>query len=333
MYKYKFISIITAAALLSGCGIFGKADENVINSPKETVGYVVETPTPEPSNTLAPSPVPTPSGTPTPTQVPVKPTPAATSSPSPKPVVQPSSEPQNLAKLDREILDKLENKKLSWWINLNNEHKPTTVPSDIKNMIDNHNGIYIGDTSKKVVYLTFDEGYENGYTPSILDTLKANNVKSIFFITGPYLDKNPELVKRMLDEGHQVGNHSINHPSLPTLSYASLEKELLGLETKFAEKFGEGFKYMRPPMGEYSQRTLEAAKQMGYKSIFWSYAFKDYDVNDQKGADYAYNKVMDNLHNGAVILLHAVSKDNAAALDRMIKDIRAQGYEIRPFDL
>jgi len=236
-------------------------------------------------------------------------------------------------KLNTGILDKLNNNKLGWWIGLNKNHQPTTVTPEIQTMIDNHGGIYLGDTSKKVVYLTFDEGYENGYTAKILDTLKANNVKSIFFITGPYLKQNEALVKRMLDEGHQVGNHSINHPSLPTIDYAGIEKELLGLEQDFKAKFGKGFKYMRPPMGEYSQRTLEAAKQLGYKSIFWSYAYLDYDVNNQKGTDYAYKMVMDNLHNGEILLLHAVSKDNAEALDRIIKDIKAQGYEIRPFDL
>jgi peptidoglycan-N-acetylmuramic acid deacetylase len=239
----------------------------------------------------------------------------------------------NVEKLNVNILEKLDNKKFSWWIRLNKEHKPPTTNEDIEKLIDKYDGIYLGDTSQKVIYLTFDEGYENGYTPQILDTLKENDVKTIFFVTSSYVKNNPELVKRMLDEGHQVGNHTINHPSLPDLGYEKLENELLGLEKEFYEQFQVGFKYMRPPAGEYSERVLAAAQQLGYKTVFWSFAYDDWYADKIRGADYAYNKVMENLHNGAVLLLHAVSKDNADALDRIIKDIRAEGYEIRAFDL
>ena len=240
---------------------------------------------------------------------------------------------QKTEKLDSAYLDKLDNTKLSWWFTPNKEHNPPEIPLNAKELCQKYDGIYIGNTEEKVIYLTFDEGYENGYTPKILDTLKENEVKAIFFVTGPYIKKNQDLVRRMLDEGHQVGNYFINYPSLSTVDNITLEKELLGLEKNFRDSFGIGFKYMRPPMGEYSERTLAAAQQLGYKTVFWSFAYKDYDVNDQKGADYAYRKVMDNLHNGSVLLLHAVSKDNAEALDRIIKDIKAQGYEIRAFDL
>lgn len=310
MKKRRIIAAIAAISMLSGCG--GK---NAVETVKEQTSV-------DKGNYAS-----------------VKQTPAATVTPAPTPTPtpavgqQPGVKKEGTGILDTSALDKLDNKKLSWWITLNKNHQPTTTTPEIKKMIDQHNGIYIGDTTKKVVYLTFDEGYENGYTPKILDTLKKNDVKSLFFVTGPYVKDHGDLIKRMLEEGHQVGNHSINHPSLPTLDYAGMEKELMGLEKQFSEKFGKGFKYMRPPMGEYSARVLEASKQMGYKTIFWSFAYKDYDVNDQKGADYAYKMVMDNLHNGAVYLLHAVSKDNTEALDRIIKDIRAQGYEIRPFDL
>lgn len=250
--------------------------------------------------------------------------------PAPAPA-QPA--PRTGVKLNFDALDKLDNKKYSWWITMNKEHKTPTIPSDIKALIDKNDSFYVGDTSKKNIYLTFDEGYENGYTAKILDVLKANNVKSIFFVTSSYVKQNTELIKRMIDEGHQVGHHSVNHPSLPTVDNATLEKELLGLETQFAAQFNKGFKYMRPPMGEYSERTLAANKQMGYKTIFWSFAYMDWDVNNQKGPDNAYKMVMDNLHNGAILLLHAVSKDNAEALDRIIKDVRAQGYTISPMDL
>ncbi|MCR4435252.1 MAG: delta-lactam-biosynthetic de-N-acetylase [Clostridiales bacterium] len=247
--------------------------------------------------------------------------------------IQPEPRESKGEKLDFTVLDKLDNTKYGWGLTLNNQHTTPGVSSQAKKLLSKYDGFYVGDTSKKIIYLTFDEGYENGYTPKILDTLKENDVKSIFFVTGPYVRENPQLVKRMLDEGHLVGNHTINHPSLPQVSDASLEKELYGLEKEFSAAFGKGFKYMRPPMGEYSERVLAAAKQLGYKTIFWSFAYLDYDVKNQKGADHAYNMVMKNLHNGAVILLHAVSKDNAEALDRIIKGIRDEGYEIRPFDL
>lgn len=248
-------------------------------------------------------------------------------------VVQPEPRTASGEKLDFAALNKLDNTRYSWWIKQNQEHKTPGIPDVARRQTDAYDGIYIGDTDKKAVYLTFDEGYENGYTAKILDTLKENDVKAIFFVTGPYIDKQTELVKRMLDEGHQVGNHSITHPSLPEASLADLEKELWGLEKNFSEKYGKGFKYMRPPRGEYSERTMAAAKQLGYKTVFWSFAYRDFEVDNQKGADYAYDMVMKNLHNGAVFLLHAVSRDNAEALDRIIKDIRAQGYSINPFDL
>jgi len=314
-----FIAVALALTLSAGC-----SKQSIVG----TSGNSQAGTTPEPTITPVKATVQsTPTPTPTPTQTPI---------PTPKPAESQAAQPardMGVVKLNTSILDKLDNKKLGWWIELNKNHQPTTIPKDIKKTIDEHGGIYIGDPSKKVVYLTFDEGYENGYTPKILDTLKANNVKSIFFVTAPFVKQNGDLVKRMIDEGHQLGNHSINHPSLPTLDYAGFENELIGLEKLMNEKYSKSFKYMRPPMGEYSERTLEAAKQLGYTSVFWSYAYLDYDVNNQKGADYAYKMVMDNLHNGAVYLLHAVSKDNTEALDRIIKDIKAQGYEIRSLDL
>jgi len=229
--------------------------------------------------------------------------------------------------------DKFDNKKLSWNINLNTEHKPPGISQYTKGLVDKYNVIYLGNTSRKVIYLTFDAGYEAGYTAGILDTLKKDNVKSIFFVTGPYIKSNPGLVRRMLNEGHQVGDHTINHYSLPTLSDASVTHEIAGLDTRFKTAFGVGFKYMRPPMGEYNERVLSIANGLGYKTVFWSFAYEDYDQSKQKGADHAYNIVMKYLHNGAVLLLHAVSRDNAEALDRIIKGIEAEGYTLSPFDL
>jgi peptidoglycan-N-acetylmuramic acid deacetylase len=242
-------------------------------------------------------------------------------------------EPERGEKIDFTQLDKLDSTSFSWWILLNKKHEPTAIHPDTKKMIDENNAIYLGDTTKKDVYLTFDEGYENGYTPQILDILKANNVKALFFVTGSYVKSYGDLVKRMLDEGHLVGNHSINHPSLPELDNTDLENELFGLDKSFMSLTGKNFKYMRPPKGEYSQKVLAAANQLGYKTVFWSFAYRDFELNNQRGADFAYKMVMDNIHNGAIILLHAVSKDNTEALDSIIKAIKAEGYNIKPFDL
>ncbi len=221
---------------------------------------------------------------------------------------------------------------LSWWLTLNNRHETPSIPGEASKLIKKYDGIYLGDTKAKKIYLTFDEGYENGYTSKILDTLKENNVKAIFFITGPYLKQNEALVKRMVDEGHLVGNHTVNHKSMPTLGDQGIRDEITGVGNEFSRLFNKDMHFFRPPNGEYSDRVLKEAKELGYRTVFWSFAYRDFDVNNQKGADYAYNTVMKNLHNGGVFLLHAVSRDNAEALDRIIKDIRAQGYTISPFD-
>ncbi len=239
----------------------------------------------------------------------------------------------NGKRLDASKLAGLNNEKRGWWVRFKVEHQPPVIDPVIQKMMDKYDGIFLGNTDEKVIYLTFDEGYENGYTLKILDILKENDVKAAFFITGSYMKRNKDLVRRMLDEGHIVGGHTITHPSLPDVNDSVLEKELYGFEKEFYSMFNEKIKYVRPPNGEYSERTLAATKLMGYKSVFWSITYRDFEVDKQKGADYAYQMVMDQLHNGAVILLHAVSRDNAEALDRIIKDIKAQGYEFRLLDL
>jgi len=235
--------------------------------------------------------------------------------------------------LDASKLAGLSNKKYGWWVREKSEHQPPVIDPTFKKLLDKYDGIFIGNTEEKIIYLTFDEGYENGYTPQILDTLKENDVKAAFFITGSYMKRNKDLVRRMLDEGHIVGGHTINHPSLPSVSDGVLENELYGFEKEYYSLFNEKIKYIRPPNGEFSERTLAATQLMGYKSVFWSLTYRDFETDKQKGADYAYKMVMDKLHNGAVILLHAVSSDNTQALDRILKDIKAQGYEFRLLDL
>jgi len=185
----------------------------------------------------------------------------------------------------------------------------------------------LGDTNNKKIYLTFDEGYENGYTGSILNTLKACNVPAVFFITGPYLKDHEELVERMIKEGHSVGNHTVNHPSLPSVSDQVIREEVTKLDNNFYQKFNEHMVFFRAPKGEYSERTLKITSDMGYVNLFWSLAYDDWYRDKVRGKEYAHDVITKNLHNGAIILLHAVSKDNKDALPDIIKSAREQGYE------
>ncbi|NMB97034.1 MAG: polysaccharide deacetylase family protein, partial [Clostridiaceae bacterium] len=201
------------------------------------------------------------------------------------------------------------NKLRAWGILRKPDNVTPQADPGAPELLKKYGGIYLGDTTKKVIYLTFDEGYENGYTPKILDTLKENKVQAVFFITGPYLKEHQDLVRRMVEEGHVVGNHTINHPSLPSLTDQELEEEVLGLERVFKEKFGKSMKFLRPPKGEYSERTLAITNRLGYINMFWSFAYDDWYRDKIRGPEYTYNLVMKNLHNGAILLLHAVSKD------------------------
>ena len=191
---------------------------------------------------------------------------------------------------------------------------------------------YMGEGSENCLYLTFDEGYENGYTGQILDVLKEKQVPAAFFVTGPYLRTETELVERMVNEGHIVGNHSVNHPSLPDLSEEEIERELYDLDLMFYERYGKHMKYLRPPRGEYSTRVLDITNKMGYVSVFWSAAYVDWKTDQQQGKAHALDSMLPQLHNGAVILLHAVSADNAAAMGDLIDSARAAGYTFKSLD-
>ncbi|MCX7746708.1 MAG: delta-lactam-biosynthetic de-N-acetylase [Clostridia bacterium] len=226
----------------------------------------------------------------------------------------------------------LSNKVLRWGIARKPNNQTPDADPGTPELIKKYSSFYIGDTSKKEIYLTFDEGYENGYTAKILDVLRDNKVQGVFFITGPYLKNHEDLVKRMVDEGHIVGNHTVNHPSLPDIEDKKIEEEFMGLDRVFYEKFGKHMKYIRAPKGEYSERTLAVTQKLGLINMFWSFAYDDWYRDKVRGADYAYNIVMRNLHNGAIILLHAVSSDNSDALDRIIKGAREKGYEFGSVD-
>ncbi|MED4955013.1 delta-lactam-biosynthetic de-N-acetylase [Paenibacillus macerans] len=210
---------------------------------------------------------------------------------------------------------------------------PSINEEGFKEIVDKHGAIFLGDTSRKELFLTFDNGYENGYTAPILDTLKAKKVPAVFFVTGHYVKDQPELLKRMVAEGHLIGNHSWSHPDMTTISDERIRDELERVKQETAKVTGrQEMKYLRPPRGIFSDRTLRVTKELGYTNVFWSVAYKDWDVKAQRGADYAYRQVVSQLHPGAVILLHSVSKDNAAALGSIIDEARRQGYEFKSLD-
>lgn len=225
-----------------------------------------------------------------------------------------------------------DNEKIAWGLKKNEGAEPE-VPAEWAELLRRYDGCYLGNTSEKYLYLTFDEGYENGFTPQILDVLKKNNVPAAFFVTGDYLEKEPELIKRMVNEGHIVGNHTQNHPSMPGVtSQKELENEITELDNKFYEITKTHMKYIRPPKGEFSERTLAVSKKLGYKTVLWSSAYADWDVNERKGEDFAFNSVIKYIHNGNIILLHAVSADNANALERIITECKNQGFQFKSLE-
>ncbi|MEN1970214.1 delta-lactam-biosynthetic de-N-acetylase [Lentibacillus sp. N15] len=219
-----------------------------------------------------------------------------------------------------------------WGYKKNTEHKIPEI-GKYKEMLKKYGAYYADDSGEKVVYLTFDNGYEQGYTDDILDVLKEEKVPATFFVTGHYVDSEPALVKRMADEGHIIGNHSYHHPDLTTLTKDSMKMELEDLEAKVAEITDQKqLKFMRPPKGVFNEQTLKWANDLGYIHIFWSLAFADWNTKAQKGGDYAFNQIMQQMHPGAIVLLHTVSSDNAAALSKLIKELRKQGYQFRSLD-
>ncbi|MBQ8187658.1 MAG: polysaccharide deacetylase family protein [Clostridia bacterium] len=199
-------------------------------------------------------------------------------------------------------------------------------------LLDQYHGIYRGNTEEKVCYFTFDCGYEYGTTATILDTLRSKQVPALFFLTGTYVEKEAELIQRMLDEGHMVGNHSVNHKQMASLSAEEFQAELTGLEDLFYASFPDAppMVYYRPPSGDMNQWSLRLADKMGYTSVLWSCTYKDYDTNNQWSHEDALNALKTGLHNGCVYLLHAESETNAAILGDLIDWIRAQGYTILP---
>lgn len=222
----------------------------------------------------------------------------------------------------------ISNKKYGWGIKRADNHKQPDL-SIYLNILKRYDGIAMGNSGKPFVYLTFDAGYEAGYTETILNTLKNNNVIATFFITAHYLNSQPELVKKIIEEGHIIGNHTVNHYSLPDIDDNKIRTEIMDLHSAVYEKYNYEMKFFRPPKGEFSERTLQLTKNLGYETVMWSFAYDDWDENAQKGEAYAKEKILKNIHNGAIILLHSNSKDNCNVLDYCIKEIKNMGYEIK----
>ena len=183
------------------------------------------------------------------------------------------------------------------------------------------------EPEKKKIYLTFDEGYENGYTGKILDTLKEKNVKAVFFITGDYAKREGELVRRMIQEGQVVGNHTWRHYSMPEKSLDTCREEIGLLHDYVKENYSYEMSVLRPPKGEFSEQTLALASEMGYTTCLWSFAYKDWDTNSPGDQAQSLKRLNDRLHCGGIYLLHAVSPTNAAILGDFIDSAREKGYE------
>ena len=228
--------------------------------------------------------------------------------------------------------NELSNKKIEWGIQRKNNHEQPELGTKNTELIKKYHGMALGNNEKKYVYLTFDLGYEAGYTEKILDTLKENNVQGIFFITAHYVNTASDLVKRMIDEGHIVGNHTVNHKSMPSLSKEELTTEVMKLHQAVYEKYNYEMKYIRPPKGEYSERALSLCENLGYKTVMWSFAYMDWDEKNQPSENEAMEKIVSNLHNGEIMLLHATSKTNADIMDKIIKKVQEEGYEFRSLE-
>jgi peptidoglycan-N-acetylmuramic acid deacetylase len=225
------------------------------------------------------------------------------------------------------------NSPYNWGFNKSRNGVPADAGEKYEEMIAKYDAVYKDSPNKKTVYLTFDNGYENGYTDEILDVLKKHHVPAAFFVTGHYLLSAEDLVIRMSKEGHIIGNHSWHHPDMTQVTNERLFKELDKVKKKTEEITGKkGMQYLRPPRGIFSERTMAAAKEAGYVHVFWSLAFKDWNVDAQQGPDYAYQQVMAQIHPGAIILLHTISKDNAEALERIIVELKKQGYKFKSLD-
>ena len=214
-----------------------------------------------------------------------------------------------------------------WGLGFSEEGQPPTGMATVEELKE-YQTYFLGDTTQKRIYLTFDAGYENGNTEPILEALKKHHVKATFFVVGHYLETAPELVKRMVEEGHNVGNHTYHHYDMSKISdQESFTKEMQSVEEKYKEITGQEMtKYYRPPQGKYSLENLNMAKELGYHTFFWSLAYVDWNQDAQPTHEEAFSKLMSRIHPGAIVLLHNTSTTNAEILDELLTRWEAQGY-------
>lgn len=227
--------------------------------------------------------------------------------------------------------DGVDNTLYSWWFKRNDNHEKSGCQEDFD--IQEYQAYYTVPATNKVIYLTFDCGYENGYTPDILDTLKKEDVPAAFFVTQTFIRDNVDLVKRMKEEGHLVCNHTVHHPSMPSKCIEEQKQEILQCEQFMKEATGYDMDlFFRPPKGEYSKCTLQLAKDLGYTTVFWSMAYLDYDVNNQPSAEHVVTHFEKYYHPGAIPLMHNVSVANRDALQQVIKNLKREGYSFGTLD-
>lgn len=349
--------ILSGSVLLSSCAASQQHNSSETAGPSSSApstsgdpaqtGAVTLPVTPAPQETTKGTSAPT-AGTapwdathPTPTEAPPPPTTeaptqpaettAAVTSPPPTETAAPTTEAPTTAAPTTQATTsaggQYDTASYSWYNIRNNTHTLPGIPGNAGPWLSAYNGIWHGDTSRKVFYLTFDCGYDTGYANQIMDVLAGQGIKATFFVTKIYITNNPDIVRRMVNDGYVVANHTVTHGNLAEMSDDSIRQELQGVEEAFTNATGaEISRMIRPPSGFYSERSLYICSQLGYKTVFWSIAYKDYDVNNQPTYEEAMSIVRDNYHDGAVMLLHVASQTDANALNDMINFLKDQGY-------
>lgn len=295
------------------------------------------TPTPEPTATptLEPTATPTPEPTATPIPEPTA-TPTPTSTPTPEELLAEREIVKNqvLQNIADGAYESLDNTRYDWWFRKKNDHVPSGSGEAFD--ISEYEGYYLNKNvaeEDKVIYISIDCGYGSANTPVMLDTFKKHNMKVIFFVTEFFIDANPQYVQRMLDEGHLVGNHSVSHKNLPNLTDEEVYEEIVGCEEAFYEATGQQIDlYFRPPEGAYSKRTLQITEDLGYKTVFWSLAYNDYDKKNQPEVSWVINFFDTYHHVGAIPLMHNDSNANRDAMDAVLTLLEEQGYRFGTFD-
>lgn len=219
----------------------------------------------------------------------------------------------------------------NWGLSFQEEGQPPVGNAAFEELAQ-YDAYYAKDTDEKEIYLTFDAGYENGNTAPILDALKKHNVSATFFVVGTYIEAEPELVKRMVEEGHTVGNHTWHHPDMSAISTMdTFKKELVDVEDIYRDVTGQEMtKFYRPPQGKYNEENLKMAQQLGYKTFFWSLAYVDWYEDDQPSKEEAFDKLLGRIHPGAIVLLHSTSSTNAQILDELLTKWEEMGYTVKP---